>query len=141
MIICTHESDGVINLLGWTKIDIVDGDGNAVNTSRLAMTMGTVHSSVAMGSAQCNIVEAFALRRERTPQAGGLCYTTEAGAAFAGWSATINANFSMQLPFTATIGRDFTTLRDSRHVSEAPKVERAMPITAWLRRNFLIGKS
>lgn len=93
------------SILGWTKVDVVDGYGNAVNTSRLAMTMGTVHSSVAMGNAQCNIAGTFALRRERTPQARGLCYTTETGV----------ANFSMQLPFTATIGRDFPTLRDSRH--------------------------
>lgn len=39
------------------------------------------------------------------------------------------------------IDRDFPTLRDSRHVSETPDVERATLITAWLRRNFLIGKS
>ena len=39
------------------------------------------------------------------------------------------------------IDRDFPTLRDSRHVSETPNVERATLITAWLRRNFLIGKS
>lgn len=57
MIISTHESDGMINLLGWTKIDVVDGDGNALNTSRLAMTMGTVHSSVAMDSANVILLE------------------------------------------------------------------------------------
>lgn len=60
------------SILDCTKIDVVDGDGNAVNTSRLAMTMGIVHSLVAMGSAQCNVVGTFALRRERTPQARGL---------------------------------------------------------------------
>lgn len=47
------------------KVDTIDGGAMQQNRQRLSTVIGSVQSSVALGSAQCYSVAVFALRRER----------------------------------------------------------------------------
>ncbi|XP_017764647.1 PREDICTED: uncharacterized protein LOC108554033 [Eufriesea mexicana] len=65
--------------LRWIKVSTIPGTSGNQNTTRLSSVMGAVNSPVALGSAQANIVGVFGLKRERTANARGLCYTLAEG--------------------------------------------------------------
>lgn len=54
------------------KVDTIDGAAMQQNRQRLSTVIGSVQSSVALGSAQCYSVAVFALRRENKNYSGGL---------------------------------------------------------------------
>ncbi|CAK9813880.1 hypothetical protein ANTPLA_LOCUS8021, partial [Anthophora plagiata] len=126
--------------LGWIVVELVGGGTIERNSARLSTYSGRIDSSAALGSSQAYAAFTLGLRKERTDQARGLCYTTTGGAVLPGWSGTINSNFEMIEPYSPTIGNDMPLLRHALHTSESPTGDRGTVLTSWLRRNYLIKK-
>lgn len=124
--------------VGWIRVDMVGDRSHGQTSARLSAICAPVHSSIALGSAQCNIVQLMGLKRERTHDAPGLCYVTPNHGALPGWCATINRNFEMIEPFAAEIGVDAPGLRISSHTRASPLGDRSLDIVTWIRKNFTI---
>lgn len=126
--------------IGYTEVEVAGSNQSARNAARLAIINAPVKSPVALGSSQCNIVGLLGLKRKRNKNAKGLCYTVR-GNAPPGWNGdSLNKNFSMTGPFEPEIGVDLPALRMPRHENASPSGDRALAITSWTRRNFVIKK-
>lgn len=106
------------------------------NTDRLANISTEVRSSIPLSKAGENRCGAFGLRRERTGEAPGPCYTTCAGDVINGWNATINANFTMIGEFAPLIGIDRMSLREACHKAANTKQSRLLTLADLNKRVF-----
>ena len=127
-------------LLGWTLVREAGQTPGQRNANRIVKYSGVVLSSAAFGSSQSNQVQTFAMRRQRSDHARGLCYTRANLTALDGWPQTINSNFQMVAPFLPTIGVDLAELRTVKHSSVTSAGPRDDIITVWTRRNYLVKK-
>lgn len=127
------------SILGWIEVSHVSGPIVQRNIARLSGTAGTISSSVALSSGQCNSVGILGLRRERCSLARGFCYTRHDFTAIGGWVHHINANFQMAEDFEPMIGQDLPAIRTQRHTCASSIADRATLTSEWIRRNFLIS--
>lgn len=106
--------------------------GNA-NSGDIARTVSVVHGPYAFGNVTASQAVLFTYRRMRTPTARGMCYTAANNAAIAGWTATMNHNFTMSGEFGPETGVDGPQFRADSHQAFPPDGERENFLADWLK--------